>query len=197
MDSYSENIYLDYSIKTRLYGDIDLLISDLIDDYGIVKRDGSVVYISNIIFNSGVEYTNEYTLGNIGYTIGMFDSINDDGFVDATNLTLGEINMYYSSMTIGDFSARKNSSYTLTGNKFNILHSSIQSPVTTSLYSGSIVDQISVLNTNYFPESGYIFTSSGSVIKYTSKTINTFDGCILYRGPNSISINDEIIPFKV
>jgi hypothetical protein len=42
-----------------------------------------------------------------------------------------------------------------------------------------------------------LFTSGGSVIQYTSKTANTFDGCTLVRGNNSIANGHELIPFAI
>ncbi len=52
-------------------------------------------------------------------------------------------------------------------------------------------------NTTYFPSSGYLFTSGGTVIQYTGKTTTQFTGCTLYRGSDSISIGDQLVPYSI
>jgi hypothetical protein len=74
---------------------------------------------------------------------------------------------------------------------------SIQSSVCVTITTGTIGSTIEVQNTAYFPDSGYLFTSGGTLIQYTSKTSTTFEGCSLVNGPDSISAGDELIPYSI
>ena len=141
-------------------------------------------------------YIGNYAITNVGHTIGHFDYFIDDG-VGVSSMTIGEVSTFFGGMTIEDFSKRRDSQYTSAGDKFNLAPPSLQQPVTTTTTSGTIPTSIAALNTAYFADSGYFFTSSGSVIQYASKTANTFDGCTLIRGNNSISNGDELIPFAI
>ena len=112
-------------------------------------------------------------------------------------MTIEEVSRFFGGLTLDDFTKRRKSQYTSAGDKFNLAPPSIQQPVTTTTTVGTIPTSIAALNTAYFDNAGYIFTSSGSVIQYASKTANTFDGCTLIRGSNSISNGDELIPFAI
>ena len=59
----------------------------------------------------------------------MFDGMWDDGTANVSGLTL-EMDTFFSALTIRDFVERKDSQYTLSGDKFNILPPSIQNPAT-------------------------------------------------------------------
>ena len=74
---------------------------------------------------------------------------------------------------------------------------SIQNPVAISSSSGTIGGPIVVQDTTYFPDEGYLFSSSGTVIQYTGKTSTSFTGCTLVSGPNSINNNDELVPYTI
>ena len=104
-------------------------------------------------------------------------------------------------MTIGDFTQRGDSSYLLSGSKFNLAPPSIQNPVTISQTVAAIIPStITVTNTNYFPTSGYIFHSNGTftgIVKYTGKTANSFTGCTLHNGSNQIASGSEIVPITI
>jgi len=100
-------------------------------------------------------------------------------------------------LTIKDFELRGNSSYTLNGDKFTLMPPSIQNPVAISSSSGTIGGPIVVQDTTYFPDEGYLFTSGGTVVQYTSKTATTFEGCTLYSGPDSIGSGEELVPFSI
>ena len=66
--------------------------------------------------------------------------------------------------------------------------------------SAPIPSTITVYSTSYFPTSGYIFHSNGSVsgiIKYTGKTANTYTGSTLHNGSNQIASGSEIVPITI
>jgi hypothetical protein len=42
-----------------------------------------------------------------------------------------------------------------------------------------------------------LFHSGGGVIQYTGKTVNSFTGCTVYSGSNTISVGTEIVPYSV
>ena len=192
IDRYEESVYIDDPIKTRLNGFVDLL-----DDYGVVQRDGTIIYVQNEIFSASSQYIGNYSVGNAGHVISHFDGIFDDGSADVSGLTLLELSLYYPALTIRDFTERADSSYTLAGDKFILMPPSIQNPVAISSSSGTIGGPIVVQDTSYFPSEGYLFSSGGTVIQYTSKTNTSFEGCTLYSGPNAINSNDELVPFSI
>ena len=192
VDGYQESVFIDDPIKTRLNGFVDLL-----DDYGVVKRDGTIIYINNSVFGQISEYIGQYTKTNAGHTIGHFEGIFDDGACGVSGLTIQELDIYFRSLTLKDFEERSESSYTLAGDKFNLMPPSIQNPVAISSSAGSISGPIVVQDTTYFPSEGYLFTSGGTVIQYTGKTATEFTGCTLVSGPNSIANGDELVPFTI
>ena len=192
IDSYVESAFIADPIQTRLNGSVDLL-----DDYGVVKRNSTIIYIENIVFGKDVKYIGNYTTTNVGHTISHFDGIFDDGVSGVSALTLGELTLYFPAMTVKDFRERGESSYTLSGAKFNLMPPSIQNPVTISSSTGTIGGPIVVQDTTNFPDEGYIFTSGGTVFQYTGKTSTEFTGCTLTRGPNSIVSGHELIPFTI
>ena len=143
------------------------------------------------------DYIGSYERTNAGHTISHFDGIFDDGVCNTSGLTLLEFSAYFPSMTIRDFTERKDSSYTLTGAKFNLMPPSIQNPVAISSSLGTIGGPIIVQDTTYFPNEGYLFSSGGTVIQYTGKTDTSFTGCTLVSGPDAINNNDELIPHSI
>jgi len=192
VDGYQESAFISDPIKTRLNGFVDLT-----DDYGVVQRDGTVIFVRNSVFGLDSDYIGNYTKTNAGHTISHFSGIFDDGFANVSALTLQELETYYRSLTLKDFTERGDSSYTLAGDRFVLMPPSIQNPVAISSSSGTIGGNIVVQNTSYFPNEGYLFTSGGTVIQYTGKTSNQFTGCTLYRGPNSINASEELVPFTI
>lgn len=190
VDGYQESVFIDDPIKTRLNGFVDLL-----DDYGVVKRDGTIIYVNNSVFGQTSEYIGQYTKTNAGHTIGHFEGIFDDGVCGVSGLSIQEIDVYFRSLTLRDFEERSKSSYTLAGDKFNLMPPSIQNPVAISSSAGTIGGNIVVQDTTYFLSEGYLFTSGGTVIQYTGKTSTSFTGCTLESGPNSIANGDELVPF--
>ena len=192
VDGYQESLFIENPINTRLNGFVSIL-----DDYGVVKRDGTIIYVNNSIFGLDAEYVGNYTKTNAGHTIGHFEGIFDDGTAGVSGLSLAEIDIYFRALTIKDFEERSDSSYTLAGDKFNLMPPSIQNPVAISSSSGTIGGNIVVQDTTYFPTEGYLFTSGGTVIQYTGKTTTQFTGCSLYSGSNSINAAEELIPFTI
>ena len=176
-------------------GEVDLI--DVSDRYFVTKRDLTEIQITNAIFGVAAEYIGNYTTTNAGHRIKHFDGIFDDGAANVSGMTILEISTYYSALTIKDFSERAESSYTLAGPVLNLVPPSIQNPVAISSSSGTIGGSIVVQDTTLFPTEGYLFTSGGAVIQYTGKTANTFTGCTLTRGPNSILNGQELIPFTI
>ena len=164
--------------------------------YYVTKRDTTEQLIRNALFTLTGDYIGKYAITNVGYTIGHFDGIFDDG-MGLSGVTIGEVSRFFGGLTLEDFSKRRDSQFTSAGDKFNLAPPSIQQPVTTTTSSGTIPTSIAAANTTHFASAGYLFTSGGSVIQYTSKTANTFDGCTLVRGNNSIANGHELIPFAI
>ena len=192
VDGYQESVFISDPIKTRLNGFVDIS-----NDYGVVQRSGNVVFVKNSLFGAPGEYIGSYTKTNAGPTLKNFDQLVDDGVCNVSGITLLELEFHYPSLSIRDFIDRGSSSYMLDGTYFNLTIPSNQNPVAISSSSGTIGGSIVVQDTTFFPDSGYLFTSGGSVIQYTSKTSTTFGGCSLTRGPNSITAGDELIPFDI
>ena len=192
VDGYEESVFITDPVQTRLNGFVDLL-----DDYGVVQRNSNIIFVSNAVFGQDIGYIGNYTTGNAGHTISHFDGIFDDGSANVSGLSILELSTYYPSLTIRDFILRGNSSYTLVGDKFNLMPPSIQSPVAISTSFGTIGSTIEVQSTTYFENSGLLFTSGGSLIQYTSKTATTFEGCSVVNGSNSITNGDELIPYSI
>jgi hypothetical protein len=197
VDYYIESILLTDSIKQR-DGNI-VLLDDPINT--VYQRNGDIVLANNAEIND--ESLLSYTLGNIGNVLGMFNnwySI-DTGTASVSGLTFNEIEVNYNEFTIKDFEERYNSSISLSRKVWNLTYSSIQNPVTTTTSSGNINNQIIVINTDYFPSSGYIYHSNGSnnfgVFSYTSKTKTSFLGCVVYSGSNTIVSGSILIPYSI
>jgi len=189
VDYYSESIYIVDPIPTRA-GEVDLI------DLDITKRDGTVITARNSLFGVTFEYfSSALYIGCVGSTIGTFDIGFDAGTADVSSYTLADVEMYFPSLTLGDFTERDHSSYLLSGEKFTLVNPSIQNPVTISSSSGTIGTDVIVQNTTHFPTSGHLFTSAGSLISYTGKNTTTFTGCTHVSGPTTISSGDEIVPF--
>lgn len=196
VDGYTESAFITDPIQTRLNGFVDLL--DVNGEFSVTLRSGaSIVVVRNLIFGLSSQYTGDYTPTNAGHRISHFSGIFDDGSATVSGLTIQELDTYYPSLTLQDFTDRANSSYTLSGDYFNLLPPSIQNPVTISQSSGTIGSTISAQKTTYFPTSGYLFTANGGVVQYTGKTSTSFTGCSVIRGSNSISNGTQIIPFNL
>lgn len=207
-DSLSGGTEIDYRSAI-----IDYIIEEYVLQTFINQRNGNVVQLldpyNEVILRNGGTFSAEnrdqgqppgfedYSLGNVGLTLGSFQ---DNALIDSgisSGLTLQDIESIYPSMSIRDFDFRSNSALLGNGSRFNIGIPTTQHPVAICSSSGTIGGPITVQSTEYFANEGYIFTQSGNVIQYTSKTSTTFDGCTLVRGPNVVANNDEIIPFSI
>ena len=202
VDGYAEELFLTDPVPIRAGnttgghdGEVDLI--EINDGYHVGKRNATEVLIVNSVFGRTAEYIGQYTKTNVGHTISHFEGIFDDGVAGVSGLSLGELDLYFGSLTIRDFEERGKSSYTLAGNKFIMMPPSIQNPVAISSSAGTIGGTIIVQDTTYFPDEGYLFTSGGTVVQYTGKTSASFTGCTLTRGANSIANGQELIPFAI
>ena len=215
VDGYVESIFINDPIKTRLLGFIDL-----VEPYEVVKRNGTVIPVNNAKFGGGTEYIGKYERTNAGHTIGHFDGIFDDGAANVSGLTIQEISTYFSSLTLRDFTERKDSSYTIAGDKFNLMPPSIQDPV--AIYRQTTDDfgthgyldfapiqgplTIEVYsNISYFPNTGYLLfvgpSGQYSICQYGSKdnSAKTFTDITYVRGTATTLPPDTttVIPYSI
>ena len=208
IDGFEETVFITDPINIRAGnttgghdGEVDIL--DVGGRYYVLKRDTTEIEVLNDVFGVASEYVGKYTKTNAGHRISHFDGIFDDGTAKVSGLSLGELDLYFGALTIRDFTERANSSYTLAGDKFNLLNPSIQNPVQISTVALTFVGaelSIIVSDTSYFPDEGYLFHKSNNysgVIKYTGRSPSTFTGCTIYTGDNQIEIGSEIVPFTI
>ena len=201
VDGYQETVFITDPIQTRLNGFVDIT-----NEYGVIKRDSTVVFVANSVFGTGSEYIGQYTRTNVGFVLGMFDGMWDDGTANVSGLTLLEMDTFFSALTIRDFVERKDSQYTLSGDKFNILPPSIQNPATSCVNGIGLGGAMTVISNAYFPTSGYllvknnsgVFAGTLSIVQYTGKSgTDTFTGCTMFRGQSFPTGGDEIVPFTI
>ena len=214
VDGYQESVFINDPIETRLNGFVDL-----VEPYTVTKRDLTIVPVFNSVFGTGLQYIGDYTTTNAGHTISHFDGIFDDGVCGVSGLSIQEIDTYFPSLTLKDFTLRADSSYTVSGEKFNLLPPSIQNPATIISSSDAIVGgtyggsatTISVFSTEFFPSSGYLFLATslvgvgGCVVSYTGKTATTFTGCsvvkeheVLGNNGGLVVANDtNVVPYSI
>ena len=206
IDQYQETIFLVDPVPVRSGnttgghdGFVDLI--EINGGYHVARRLSTEVLIVNSVFGRDIQYQGNYIATNVGHTVGHFDGIFEDGFSDVSGISIGDVGRYFADLTIGDFTERGDSSYLLSGSKFNLAPPSIQNPVAFSQTAGApIPSTITVGSTNYFPTSGYIFHSNGTftgIVKYTGKTANSFTGCTLHNGSNQIASGSEIVPITI
>jgi hypothetical protein len=207
-DSLSGGTEIDYRSAI-----VDYIIEEYVLETFINQRNGNTVQLldpyNEVILRNGGTFLVEnrdqgqppgfedYSLGNVGLTLGSFQ---DNALVDSgisSGLTLQDVHSIYPSMSIRDFDFRHDSALLGNGSRFNMGIPSIQQPVTLSNFTGTVSGSLAVQNTTYFSDSGHVLTEDGSVISYTSKTATTLEGCTVIRGTDLISVNDEIIPFSI
>ena len=202
VDRYQETAFIVDPLQQRNGNLVDLIEVPL-QGYPVVKRDTTEIYARNKKFSLLSEYIGTYEVTNVGHRIKTFDILMDDGFANVSGISLYELDLYYPSLTVGDFADRAESSYTKAGDYFNLDKPSQQNPVTTSSSQGSIGGTIVVPDTTYFPSAGYLFHAAVSgpsnfgVIQYTGKTATSFTGCTVYNGSTSIVNAAEIVPFTI
>ena len=215
VDGYEESVFIDDPIRTRLNGFVDIL-----DDYGVVKRDGTVIFARNSVFGVASAYVGDYTTGNAGHTISHFEGIFDDGSAGVSGLSILELSTYYPALSLKDFSERGDSSYTLAGAKFTLMPPSIQNPVaiyrqTTDNFGthgyldfapiqGPLTIEV-YSNISYFPNTGYLLfvgpSGQYSICQYGSKDNNdkTFTNITYVRG-NAVTLPPDtttVIPYSI
>ena len=201
IDVYLETAFINDPILLRDGTTVDLLENN-VGNFTVTKRNGTIIEIRNERFGTA-DYIGNYAPTNVGPTIGNWQYISfDDGVCDVSNLTIADLTQYFPALTVGDFTERKTSSFTKSGEKFNLGLPSIQNPVAFSQTgTAPIPNTILVANTTFFPTSGYIYHSNGGnifgVIKYTGKTGNAFTGCTLHSGSNQITSGSEIVPISI
>ena len=199
IDQYVEEAFINDPVPTRgiATSTVHTGSVDITDDYDVVQRGGGIVDVTNLVFGQTQDYIGDYIVTNVGNTLNHFDISGwDVGFTNVSGTTLQELDIHYPSLGIQDFEMRGLSAWTLAGQYWRIVNGSIQNPVAISQSTGTIGGPIVVAMTDNFPAAGYIFTSGGTVIQYTSKTATTFEGCTLFSGPDSINAGEDIIPFE-
>jgi hypothetical protein len=190
VDGYEESSLLSDPIFTRSNGFVEL--DDINGQYFVGRRSLSDILIRNVLFGSGTNYIGTYEKTNVGHRISHFSGIFDDGYARVSGISIQELDTYYPSLTLQDFVDRANSSYTLSGDYFNLLPPSIQNPVAVPFSTGSIASTIEVPTTTFFPTSGYLYTENGGLIQYTGKTSTSFTGCTFVRGSTALLGNSVI-----
>ena len=48
---------------------------DLLDDYGVVQRNGTTIFVKNAIFSTFNQYVGNYKKTNVGYILKHFDGL--------------------------------------------------------------------------------------------------------------------------
>ena len=195
VDGYQESAFINDPLQQRNGNEVDL--DDINGVYYVALRSGAPDIAIRNSKTGQLEYIGNYTVTNVGHTIGHYNNIFDDGVNDVSGVTLQEFSLYFADLTLDDFVERSDSSFAKSGTFFNLMPPSIQNPVTISASTGGLAGTINAQNTAGFPSAGYAFTSNGSVFQYTGKTATSFTGCTLTRGPNSINTTHEIIPFTI
>ena len=180
IDQYQETVFLVDPIPTRSGnttgghdGSVDLI--EINGGYHVARRLSTEVLIVNSVFGRDIQYQGNYVATNVGHNISHFDGMFEDGFSDVSGISIGDVGRYFADLTIGDFSRRGDSSYLLSGTKFNLAPPSIQNPAQISQTSATpMPSTIQVATTTGFPDSGYIFHNTNGVIDTQGYTWNQY-----------------------
>lgn len=161
----------------------------------VLKRDGTTILVEN--FQQRVpEGFEPFTSGNAGFQLRSFEKYKFEG-----DIIIEDVSRAFPSLAIRDFEERRLSSITMNGDKFNIGPSAMVMGLTFAdgLQPLSVLSTaptaINVDNTSNFDDSGWLFTSSRILIKYTEKTATTFTGYVV-SGPSTLNNNDELVQFS-
>lgn len=198
---------------------VDYIIEEYVLDTTIVQRNNNVVILddpynevfyrdgSSIIVSNRNQYAppgfEDYSLGNAGLNLNMFQT---NAFVDpgvGTGLSIGDMDLYFSTLTIRDFDLRGTSAFLGSGERFNFATPAYQTPVTLVISGGTVNGTLFVTTTEYFNdptvtgETEYLFTESGNVLSYTGLTPTSFTGVNVVRGPSTVATNDDVVPFQI
>ena len=213
VDYYVETIFIPDPIPTRA-GSVTLV------EYVVDKRDGTSIAFRNKIqglYNPFISQS--LSIAKVGATIGSFDLGYDGGEFEVSEYTIEQIDSYFAALTIGEFTENRHTSYTKSGEYFNLSAPSFNNPVgiatnTTTIQGGSAGGSgtvVAVSDTTHFPNSGHllIYTSGVgfgiNVLSYTGKTATTFTGCEVIRehettpgnGGFIISGTTEVMPTTI
>ena len=198
---------------------VDYIIEEYVLAKTITQRNGNTVVLADpyneVLYRDGTTFTvinrdqyappgfEDYALGNAGLNLNMFQT---NAFVDpgvGTGLSIGDMDLYFSTLTIRDFELRGTSAFLGSGERFNFTTAAYQSPVTLVSATGTINGVLNVTNTEYFKdpavtgETEYLFTRSGNVLSYTGLTPTSFTGVTVVRGSDTVVQNDDVIPFEI
>ena len=189
IDYFVEDVAWVNPVSTRA-GDVYLLGKD------IAQRNGNIVIVTNEDFGT-TDFQGVYSVGNLGFNIGDWNGSLDDGAANVSGWTIQNFDRYFGDVQLRDFEERKDTNYTRSGNRWNLAYTSFQNPVAIVQTTANIDPTITVQSTTYFPDSGYLFTSGGSVVQYTSKTQTTFEGCTVISGAITVTSGQEIVPHVI
>jgi len=190
VDYFVEDVFWTNPVVTRNNGNVTLVSKT------VTQRSGNIINVKNQNFGV-LTYTGRYKVGNLGHNIGRFNASLDDGAANVSGMTLAEFDRYFADVTLKDFTDRAESNFTRSGVYWNMANTSFQNPVGIVQSTGAVVPTVFVQDTTYFPSSGYLFTSAGSVIQYTGKTATSFTGCTVIRGASVVTNGDEIVPHVI
>jgi len=196
IDYIEERIVYDENIITR--EDDVILLNNPIKE--VELRDGTLILVRNT--SDRLEYFNKLEFGNAGFNIKIFENnafIEERG--DFNLITLEQLDIYSSALTVGDFEDRASCSIIGSGDVFNLALSSITTPVNicsedVDLNETQIIPVSKI--TDFFESTGKLFISANgiySLISYTGKTNDSFTGCTLIDGSNNISQGSIIVPY--
>ncbi len=168
LDFFTELYVLPPKIKTRNQGEFDL--GDPINE--VFTREQGIILVLNAN-RAREEFYDGYTVGNAGFTMTGFENnmMIDTGAFRVSG-DIAAITMMFPDMTIQDFTERRSSAVTMTGERFNMGIPTINE--IGSVLSASITNETSldINNAGPFPDSGLILIGT-ELIKYTSKSGNT------------------------
>jgi hypothetical protein len=178
----------------------------LLDPYNeVIRRDGSSFIVENRSQNSPPGFE-DYNLGNVGLTLGAFETNAKVDSGIASGLTIADVDAIYPTLNIRDFDFRAESALLGNGDRFNLGIPTYQQPMSEVVSGIDINGEMTLDSNEYFPTSGHIIirNNSGlyidtlSVISYTGKSgTDTLTGCQLERGDSSPTGGDLATPFSI
>ena len=149
-------------------------ISDVTREFVSVKESGIVDYYTSFT-------NNDYQLGQLGSTFGTYEITKfiNFGFAQVSDMeqTIETFTLYHPTVTIGDFTTRKDSNIDSTGVFFNSAIPTINDFGALLDISVNTTDQtIYIPNTSRFANSGYILLGD-EIIYYANKLSDRFYNC--------------------
>jgi len=178
----------------------------LLDPYNeVIRRDGSSFIVENRSQNAPPGFE-DYNLGNVGLTLGAFETNAKVDSGIASGLTIADVDAIYPTLNIRDFDFRAESALLGNGDRFNLGIPTYQQPMSEVVSGIDINGEMTLDSNEYFPTSGHIIirNNSGlyidtlSVISYTGKSgTNKLTGCQLERGDSLPLGGDLATPFSI